>query len=86
MTVLFSPNQVMFNNVDSTNVAMNSNDEEVTIFPGYYTIGEIIALLNTMTDMLFSISTNASSYGGFYFQSQYSIDFTNARDIEKSLD
>ena len=47
MTVLFRPNQVMFNNVDSTNVVTNSNDEELTIPHGYYTIGQIIAILNT---------------------------------------
>ena len=35
ITVLFRPNQVMFNNVDSTNVITNSNEEEVTIPPGY---------------------------------------------------
>ena len=47
MTILFRPNQVMFNNVDSTNVVTNSNDEELTIPHGYYTIGQIIAILNT---------------------------------------
>ena len=62
MTVLFRPNGSMFNNVDTTNVITNSNDETVTIPPGYYTLSEIIALLNTMTDTLFSISTNASSF------------------------
>ena len=71
MTVLFTPNQVMFNNVDSTNVVTNSNDEELTIPPGYYTIGQIIAILNTMTDTMFSISTKASSYGCIYIQSTH---------------
>ena len=51
------PNQGMFNNVDSTNVVTNTNDEEVTIPPGYYSIGEIIVILNTMTDSTLSIST-----------------------------
>ena len=59
MTVLFRPNQVMFNNVDSANVVTNSNDEEITIPPGYYAIGQIIVILNTMTDTTFSISTKA---------------------------
>ena len=86
ITVLFTPNQVMFNNVDSTNVAMNSNDEEVTIFPGYYTIGEIIAMLNTMTDTPFSISTKASSNGCIWIQSPYSIYFSIAPDIREILD
>ena len=81
MTVFFIPNQVMFNNVDSTNVVTNSNDEEPTIPHGYYTIGQIIAILNTMTDITFSISTMASSYGCIYIQSTHTIDFTNAPDI-----
>ena len=60
--------QVMLNTVDTNNVVMNSNDEEVTIPPGYYTIAEIIAILSILTDTTFSITTKASSYGctGFY--------------------
>ena len=53
----------MSNNVDMTNEVTNSNDEEVAISPRYYSIGEIIAILNTMTDTTFSISTKVSSYG-----------------------
>ena len=76
MTVLFKPNQVMFNIVDSTNVVTNTNGEEVTISPGYYTLSEIIAILNTMINTTFSISTMATSYEYFWIQSPYSIDFT----------
>ena len=73
MTVLFRPKdaQAMFNNVDTTNVITNSNNETVTIPAGYYTISEIIALLNTMTDTTFSISTNASSFGCIWIQSPH---------------
>ena len=85
ITVLFRFNQVMFNNVDSTNVVTNSNDEELTIPPGYYTIGQIIVILNTMTDTTFSISTKASSFGYIYIQSTHTIDFTNAPDIREIL-
>ena len=85
MTVFFTPNPVMFNNVNSTNVVTNSNDEELTIPPGYYTIGLIIAILNTMTDTTFSISTKASSYGCIYIQSTHTINFTNAPDIREIL-
>ena len=85
ITVLLTPNQVMFNNVDSTNVVTKSNDEELTIPPGYYTIGQIIAILNTMTDTTFSISTKASSYGCIYIQFTHTIDFTNAPDIREIL-
>ena len=85
MTVLFHPNGSMFNNVDTTNVIANSNDETVTIPAGYYTLGEIIALLNTMTDTLFSISTNASSFGCIWIQFSHTIDFTDAPDIREIL-
>ena len=85
MTILFTPNPIMFNNVDSTNGITNSNDEEITIPPGYYTIGQIIAILNTMTDTTFSISTKASSYGCIYIQYPHTIDFTNAPDIREIL-
>ena len=57
MNILFRPNQVMFNNVDKTNIVTNSGGEEFTISPGYYTLSEIIAILNTMTNTSFSIST-----------------------------
>ena len=63
MNILFRPNQVMFNNVDTTNIVTNSGGEEVTISPGYYTLSEIIAILNTMNNTSFSISTMATSYG-----------------------
>ena len=43
--VLFRPNQVMFNKVYTTNVISNSNDDDVTNPPGYYTIAETIACL-----------------------------------------
>ena len=76
MTALSKPNQVMFNNVDSTNVVTNINGEEITISPGYYTLSEIIAILNTMINTAFSISTMDTSYECIWIQSPYSIDFT----------
>ena len=53
---LVRPNPIMFNNVDTTHVVTNTNREEETIPPGYYTIGEVIAILNTLTHTTFSIS------------------------------
>ena len=85
MIALVRSNPVMFNNVDSMNVVTNSNDEELTIPPGYYTIGQIIAILNIMTDTTFSISMKASSYGCIYIQSTHTIDFTNAPDNREIL-
>ena len=39
ITVRFRPNHFMFNNVDTTNVVTNTNDEERMIPPDYYTFG-----------------------------------------------
>ena len=50
-----NPNKVMFNNVGT-----NTKYKEQTIPPGYYLIGEVIAILNTTTDAAFSISTKDS--------------------------
>ena len=85
ITALFTPNQIMFNNVNTANVITNTNDEEVTIPPGYYTIGKIIAILNTMTDSTFSISMKASSYDYTWIQSPHTIDFINAPDNREIL-
>ena len=54
--------------MDFTYVVANSNDQDVTICPGYYSIGEIIAILNTMTDIMFFISTKDSRYGCIWIQ------------------
>ena len=75
----------MFHNVDTTNVVTNTHDEEVTIPPGYYTIGEIIAILNTITDTTFYISTKDSSYGCIWMQSLHTLlILTMLRIFEKS--
>ena len=52
----------MFNNVNTTNVVTNTNNVKRTT-PGFYTIAEIIAILNTITHTSFSISIKALSYG-----------------------
>ena len=75
----------MFNTVVVSEVVTNINGEEVTIPPRYYTIGEIIAILNTIIHTTFSISTMATSYGCISIQSPYSIHFTNASDIRAIL-
>ena len=80
------PSQFMFHNVDSTtNVVTNNHDEEVTIPPRSYTIGEIIAILNTITDAVFSLSTKVSSYGCIWILFPHTIYFTNAWDIREIL-
>ena len=63
-----TPSQFMFNNVDT-----NTHNEERTIPLGYYTIGEIIAILNTITDTTFYISTKASSDRCIWMQSLHTL-------------
>ena len=76
----------MNNNVDSSDEATNTNDEERTIPPGYYSIAEIIVILNSMTDSTFSISTKDSSYGCIWMQYLFSIYFTMPQIFERSSD
>lgn len=75
----------MFNNVHTTYVVTNSNDEVRTIFPGYYMIGEIIAIHTTLTDTVFLISTKARSDGCIWIKSSYSIFSPMLGIFEKSL-
>ena len=77
--------QVMFINVHTTYVVTNSIDEVRTIFPGYYMIGEIIAIHTTMTDTVFLISTKARSDGCIWIKSSYSIFSPMLGIFEKSL-
>ena len=71
--------------MDFTNVVTNSNDKEITIPPVYYSIGEINAIPNPMTDTTFSISTKATSYVCIWIKFPHTIHFTNARDIREIL-
>ena len=74
----------MLNNVNTANVVTNTNNDKRTTI-GFYTIAEIIAILNTITHTSFSISTMASSYGCIWIQFPYSIHFTNATNIREIL-
>ena len=53
--------------------------------PGYYSIGEIITNLNTMTETMFSIYTKAWSDGCIWIQSSHTIHFTTFPDIREIL-
>ena len=81
ITVLFRSNQVIFNNVDFTNVIANSNDKEITIPPVNYSIGEINAIPNSMTHTRFLIFSKASSGECIWIQFPHTINCTNAPDI-----
>ena len=85
-SVRFRLNHVMFIFFDTTNVVTNINDEEIAIPHESYTIGEIIVMLNPMTDdATFSISNKDSSYGCIWKQSHKRSIFTFAPDIREIL-
>ena len=71
--------------MDTTNVATNTQDDMPTIPPGYYTISEIIAMLNTMTNTTFSIFTKASSYVCIWIQSPHMTSFSNVPDTQENF-
>ena len=64
--------------MDFTNVFTNSNDEEITIPPVYYSIGEINAIPNPMTHTRFLIFSIASSCECIWIQFPHTINCTNA--------
>ena len=68
-----------------TNVVTNTNYDDRTIPPAYYTIGETIAILNSITDSMFSISHQDFELRFLWIQSPNSIDFTNTPDIREIL-
>ena len=85
ITVMFRINRVIFNIVDSTYVATNTNSEDVTIHPRFLTISEIIAILNTITHTPFSLSTKASNYRCIWILFPHTVYFTSAPGIREIL-
>ena len=83
MTVLYRPNPVMFITIDTTNLVTNTITRCPAKPPGYNTICEIIAILNTMTDTSFSISIKAHDIRVPRILSPHSIDLLNTPDIRK---
>ena len=68
-------------NIDQTNTVSNDKGESVVFEKGYYTLAQIIAILNQMQYTQFSISNAVSSFGCFHIQSSCSVDFSQAPDI-----
>lgn len=83
MKVLLTPSSSdsLLSNIDQTNTVSNDKGECVVFEKGYYTLADIIAMLNQMQYTQFSISNAVSSYGCFHIQSSCSVDFSQAPDI-----
>ena len=87
MKVLIKPygQSSIFKNVDKTNIFRNSKGESITLDPGYYSLSEIMAQLNTMQYTEFSISNSIHGFGCTFVQSSADLDFKDAPDIMEIL-
>ena len=88
MKILFTPDSTTtaaFTNVDTKNTVTNGKGEKVEFDKGYYTLAEILAMLNEMTACGFSIITSTNSFGCIHITTSTTIDFSNAPDIREIL-
>ena len=82
--VLFTPtstSDVLFSNIDQINTVSNSKGESVMFDKGYYTLSQVIVMLNQMQYILFSIFNVITSFGCIQMNSSSSIDFSQASYI-----
>ena len=64
MKVLLKPiNNLIFNNIDQTNMVSNDKGESVTFEKGFYSLSQIIDILNTMMYSQFSLSNDVDRFG-----------------------
>ena len=85
MKVLFTPNGAAFTNIDTQNIVTNSKNERVVFDKGYYTLAEILAMLNEMQWCQFSIVTSGYSFGCIKLNAQYALDLSKAPEIREIL-
>ena len=85
MKVLFTPNGAAFTNIDTQNIVTNSKNERVVFDKGYYTLAEILAMLNEMQWCQFSIVTSGYSFGCIKLNAQYALDLSKAPEIRDIL-
>ena len=88
MKVLFTPDKTTtaaFSNIDTQNIITNGKGEQVVFDQGYYTLAEILAMLNEMQYCGFSITTANKSFGCIHITTSTTIDFSKAPDIREIL-
>ena len=85
MKVLLKPiNDSIFNNIDQTNIVSNDKGESVTFEKGFYSLSQIIDILNTMMCSQFSLSNDVDRFGCIHISS--SIDFSITPDLCDRID
>ena len=75
----------LITNVKKDNIVKNSKNEEILFEKGYYSLSLIIAMLNTMENSSFQITTSTYKFGCLLIQSNCGVDFSNAYDIKEML-
>ena len=82
--LLKSINDSIFNIIDQTNIVSNDKGESVTFEKGFYSLSQIIDILNTMMYSQFSLSNDVDRFGCIHISS--SIDFSITPDICDRID
>ena len=75
----------LITNVKKNNIVKNGNDEEIIFEKGYYSLGMIIAMLNTMEYSEFQVTTSTYKFGCIHMNSSCPIDFSQAEDLRDIL-
>ena len=75
----------LITNVKKDNIVRNGKGEEILFEKGYYSLGMIIAMLNTMEYSEFQVTTSTYKFGCLHMNSSCSIDFTQAEDLRDIL-
>lgn len=75
----------LITNVKKDNIVKNGKDEEIIFEKGYYSLGSIIAMLNTMQYSEFQVTTSTYKFGCLLIQSNCEVDFSEAEDIKEML-
>ena len=75
----------LITNVKKDNIVKNGNGEEILFEKGYYSLGMIIAMLNTMEYSEFQVTTSTYKFGCLHMNSSCPIDFSQAEDLRYIL-
>jgi len=91
LKLLLTPinNGAILYNIENSNSVTNTKSESVVFTPGYYTLAEIFATINTMTYNQIQLITSPASYGKCQvispIEAGVTMDLTNAPDLKQIL-
>ena len=83
--LLKSINDSIFNTIDQTNIVSNDKGESVTFEKGFYSLSQIIDILNTMMYSQFSLSKDVDRFGCIHIPPSF-IDFSITPDLCDRID